>query len=141
LKIVKLTDSVAVCAQITPDDVAEIAAAGYKVLINNRPDGEESAQPSGATIAEAARTAGLEYHYLPVTAQTFPGPDFDTMRDLLDDPARPVLAFCRSGNRCANLWVASRAAVDREQAIAAAKQSGFDFAMAATFIAREATGK
>lgn len=140
MKIVKLTDSLGVCAQITPDDVPGIAAAGYKVLINNRPDGEESAQPSGAAIADAARAAGLEYHYMPVTAQSFPGPDFDAMTDLLDDPTRPVLAYCRSGTRCANLWVASRDAVDREQAIFEAKRLGFELAMAARFISREAAG-
>ena len=41
MNIVKLTDYLAVAAQITPEDVAAIAAAGYKVLINNRPDGED----------------------------------------------------------------------------------------------------
>lgn len=140
MKIVKLTDSLGVCAQITPDDVAGIAAAGYKVLINNRPDGEESTQPSGGAIADAAHAAGLEYHYMPVTALSFPGPDFDAMSDLLDDPARPVLAYCRSGTRCANLWVASRDAVDREQAISEVKRLGFELAMAASFISREAAG-
>ena len=105
------------------------------MLINNRPDGEEATQPSGAAIEAAARAAGLEYHYLPVTAQSFPGPDFDRMRDLLDDPARPVLAFCRSGTRCANLWVASRAAPEREHAMAEASKRGFDLAMAAKFAA------
>ncbi len=89
MNIVKLTDSLAVTAQITPEDVADIAAAGYKVLINNRPDGEEGTQPTAAAIGAVARAAGLEYHHLPVTALSFPGPDFDAMSDLLDDPARP----------------------------------------------------
>ena len=64
MNIVKLTDSLAVAAQITPDDVADIAAAGYRVLINNRPDGEEGTQPSAAALGAAARAAGLEYHHL-----------------------------------------------------------------------------
>ena len=37
----KLTDTLAVAGQISADMVAEIAAAGYQVLLNNRPDGEE----------------------------------------------------------------------------------------------------
>jgi len=37
VNIVKLTDSVAISEQITPEDVDAIAAAGYRVLINNRP--------------------------------------------------------------------------------------------------------
>lgn len=140
MKMVKLTDSLAVSAQIAPRDVAAIAAAGYKVLINNRPDGEESTQPGDAAIAAAARDAGLEYHYMPVTAQSFPGPDVDALTDLLDDPARPVFAFCRSGTRCANLWVATRPPPERDQAVDAAKQAGFDLAMSATFFARVVAG-
>ena len=132
---VKLTENLAVSGQITPQDVADIAAAGYKVLINNRPDGEEGTQPSAAAIGAAAHAAGLEYHHMPVTALSFPGPDFDAMSDLLDDPARPVLAFCRSGTRCANLWVAGVDDATREEAIRVASQCGFDLGMAAKFIA------
>jgi uncharacterized protein (TIGR01244 family) len=131
MNIVKLTDSLGVSAQITEADVATIAAAGFKVLINNRPDGEEGNQPSSAAIAAAARAAGMEYHHLPVTAMDFPGAGFNEMCDLLDDPSRPVLAFCRSGTRCANLWVAGRDGAEREQAIAIARQRGFDLGMAA----------
>ena len=129
MKIVKLTDSIAVSAQITPANVADIAAAGYKVLVNNRPDGEETNQPSNADIAAAAAAAGLEYHYLPITAGNFPGPDFGQMRRLLDDTVRPVLAFCRSGTRCTNLWVASRDNESSEQARAQARQLGYDLGM------------
>ena len=136
MNIVKLTGSLAVSAQITPADVAEIAAAGYKVLINNRPDDEEGAQPGGAAIASAARAAGLEYHHMPVTAMSFPGADLDAMSDLLDDPARPVFAFCRTGTRCANLWVAGREESAREEAMRVASQRGFDLGMAAKYIAR-----
>ncbi|MCP4210417.1 MAG: TIGR01244 family phosphatase, partial [Halieaceae bacterium] len=63
MKIVKLTDTLGVSAQITPQDVAEIAARGYRVLINNRPEGEEEAQPTESSIAAAARDAGIEYHF------------------------------------------------------------------------------
>ena len=133
---VELTDSLAVSGQITPQDVADIAAAGYKVLINNRPDGEERAQPSGAAIAVAAREAGLEYYHMPVTALSFPGPDFEAMSELLDDPARPVFAFCRTGTRCANLWVAGCEESAREEASRVATQRGFDLGMASKYIAQ-----
>src|SRR5210317_847088 len=126
MKIVKLEDTVGVSAQITTDNIAEIAAAGYKVLINNRTDGEAAGQPVNADIAAAAQEAGLEYHFIPVTAMNFPGPQFDQMADLLDDPDRPVLAFCRTGTRCTNLWVASRQNEAREQAAQRARQLGYD---------------
>jgi uncharacterized protein (TIGR01244 family) len=135
MKIVKLTDTVAVSAQITPEDVAEIAAQGYRVLINNRPDGEEESQPTAAMIAAAAQAAGLEYHHMPVTASSFPGADFHAMSDLLDDPAYPAFAFCRSGTRCANLWVASVEVAEREEAMKIASQQGYELGMALRYIA------
>ncbi|MFT4519134.1 MAG: hypothetical protein ACI9JM_001525 [Halioglobus sp.] len=134
MKIVQLTDSIGVAAQIAPADVAEIAAQGYKVIINNRPDGEEENQPSGAQIEAAANAAGLEYHYMPVTAGSFPGSDFDAMADFLDDTARPVLAFCRTGTRCTNLWVASRDESTRQDAMVVGQQKGFELGMAARFL-------
>jgi uncharacterized protein (TIGR01244 family) len=131
MRILKLSETVAVSAQIAEADVADIAAAGFKVLINNRPDGEEGGQPENAKIEAAAQAAGLEYHYLPVNAINFPGPGFDQMTDLLGNSDRPVLAFCRTGTRCANLWVASCVEEDREEARAVALSQGFDLGMSA----------
>lgn len=129
MNIVKLTPTVAVSAQITPEDVVAVAAAGYQVLINNRPDGEEPGQPPNSEIAAAAQAAGLEYHYMPITGGNFPGPDFELMSDLLDDSSRPVLAFCRTGTRCTNLWVASQPDPSREQAKMQALQLGYDLGL------------
>jgi len=139
MNVVKLADNLAVAAQIAPGDVESIAAQGYQVLINNRPDGEEVAQPAGAEIAAAAAAAGLEYHYLPVTHTSFPGPHFEAMRALLGDRSRQVLAFCRSGTRCANLWVASVPESGRAQAMESAGRQGFDLKMAATYLEKSAT--
>ncbi|MCB1676037.1 MAG: TIGR01244 family phosphatase [Halioglobus sp.] len=133
MNIVKLTDSVAVCAQIAAAHAPQIAAAGYCVLVNNRPDGEESGQPSTAEIEAAARAAGLEYHYLPITAANFPGEDFARMCRLMSDSSRPLLAFCRSGTRCANLWVASHTGSEREQALHRAQRLGYDLGLAARY--------
>ena len=136
MKIVELADNLAVSAQIVPGDVDSIAARGYRVLINNRPDGEEASQPTGAEIAAAAAAAGLQYHYLPVTHASFPGPEFETMCELLGDHSRPVFAFCRSGNRCANLWVASVPESRRAQAVQSATRQGFDLTMASAYLAK-----
>ena len=130
MNIIKLTDTLAVSAQITPADVAVIAEAGYRVLINNRPDGEETTQPANADIEAAAVAAGLEYHHLPCNARDFPGNGFADMRNLLDDPERPVLAFCRTGTRCTNLWVASCDEAGRARAIDTGRQLGFDLSLA-----------
>jgi uncharacterized protein (TIGR01244 family) len=141
MNIVKLTENLAVSAQISLDEVEQIAAAGYKVLINNRPDGEDSHQPAGALIATAAEAAGMEYHHIPITAASFPGPDLEAITALFDDPSRPVLAFCRSGTRCTNLWVAGVADSDLAGAMKVASQCGFDLGMASSFITDAAQRK
>lgn len=132
MKIVSLTESVAVSEQVSPADVAEIAAAGFKVLVNNRPDGEEPHQPTSDEIALAADAAGLSYYYLPITAANFPGPDVKIMASLLDNDEEPVLAFCRTGTRCTNLWVATRGEAEAGVAFGRAKALGYDLAMSTT---------
>jgi len=132
MKIVKLTDSVAVSEQITAADVAEIAASGYKVLINNRPDGEVPDQPGSDEIAVAAEAAGISYYYLPITAANFPGPDIHLMNSLLNNPDEPVLAFCRTGTRCTNLWVTTRGDEETDEAIERAKTLGYDLSMSSS---------
>ena len=131
MNVMQLTETIGVAGQIGLEHVPEIAAAGYKVLVNNRPDGEDPGQPGSADIQAAALAAGLEYHHLPVTAMNFPGPDVARMGKLFDDDARPVLAFCRTGTRCANLWVVTRAGAERVQAEERARALGYDLGMAA----------
>jgi uncharacterized protein (TIGR01244 family) len=131
MKTLKITDTIAVSGQISPAQVAELAEAGFKVLVNNRPDGEEAGQPGSAEIEAAAISVGLEYHHLPVTAMDFPGPDAARMATLFDDESRPVFAFCRTGTRSANLWVVTRPAEEQQKALARAQALGFDLGMAA----------
>ncbi len=134
MNIVKLSESLGVTGQITPEDVAAIAAAGYDVIINNRPDGEVADQPDNAAIAAAAEAAGIAYYYLPVNAQDFPGRGFDQMRELLGDPGQRVLAFCRTGTRCTNLWVVSRDEADRAASMEVSRQQGFELSLAARYL-------
>lgn len=134
MKSVKLTEALSVSPQIGIDDLQAIAAQGYDVVVNNRPDGEEPNQPTSDDIAAAAAAAGLEYHHLPITAQNFPGADFAQMETLLDDPGQRIFAFCRTGTRCTNLWVASRSVEEQGGAKEVARQNGFELAMADKFI-------
>lgn len=127
-RYVVLTDTVAASPQIQASDMAAIAAAGFQVVINNRPDGEAMGQPSSEELQAAATAAGLEYHYYPLNAFNYPGDDISAMADLFDGD-RPVYAFCRSGTRSSNLWISSRAPDEREAARQHAQQLGFDVSM------------
>jgi uncharacterized protein (TIGR01244 family) len=111
--------------QLTVDDIDEAAAAGIRLIVNNRPDGEEPGQPSSAQIEAAARAAGLDYRHIPVAGGFAPG-QVEAMAEALGQG--PVLAFCRSGTRSAFLWALARAkqGAPAEQSVAAAAAAGYD---------------
>ena len=105
-----LAPDFATAAQITPDEVAQAAAAGFRSIVNNRPDFEGGAsQPTSQAIAQAASAAGLDYAFLPVQPAFQTPAEIALMRELLDTLPKPVLAFCRSGTRTGNLFRAAQA--------------------------------
>ena len=123
-----LNDRIAVAPQITPDDIAAISAAGYKGIVNNRPDDEEPGQPSGESIRAAAEAAGLSYAAIPVTHAGFGHPQLDAMAAALTATDGPVLAYCRSGTRSCNLWAlaAAKAGRDPNLLVHQAEAAGYD---------------
>ncbi|WP_240922985.1 beta-lactamase hydrolase domain-containing protein, partial [Metapseudomonas otitidis] len=66
--IKRLTPFIAVSTQLQPTDMGTLAAAGYRCVINNRPDNEGEQQPSSAEMQAAAQANGLDYHHLPVVS-------------------------------------------------------------------------
>ncbi|AQZ51857.1 TIGR01244 family sulfur transferase [Martelella sp. FLE1502] len=94
----------AVSPQITPDQIAEIKAAGFKSIVCNRPDGEEPGQPTFAEIKQAAEDAGLYFAHVPVGGMGLTPEAVTGMVDALDDMEKPVLAYCRSGARSTRIY-------------------------------------
>lgn len=95
---------VCVAPQLTPAAMAEAKAAGFRSVINNRPDFEfEPDQPTNASIEAAARAAGLEYRFLPVDGGYQSPEEIAAFAQMLEELPRPILAFCRSGARSARL--------------------------------------
>ena len=97
---------VCVAPQLTPDAMAEAARAGFKSVVNNRPDFEHGpGQPTSAEMAAAAAAAGLEYRYLPVDGGYQSPEEVAAFAQLLAELPRPLLAFCRSGARSTRLYM------------------------------------
>ncbi|MFN6996742.1 MAG: beta-lactamase hydrolase domain-containing protein, partial [Aquincola tertiaricarbonis] len=62
LPLSQIAADVCVAPQLTPEAMAEAAQAGFRSVVNNRPDFEHGPdQPTSAEIEAAARAAGLEY--------------------------------------------------------------------------------
>ena len=128
LDIRRIDDRVSVAPQIAAEDIAAIKAAGFRAVVNNRPDGEEPGQPSGNAIAAACADAGLAYHAIPVGHAGFTHPQVTGMIEVLADADGAVLAYCRSGTRSCHLWALAQAGVgeEPETVIAAAAAAGYD---------------
>ena len=111
IKTQTIAPGVAVAAQLTVEQVADAAAQGFKTLINNRPDGEGGpGQPLSQAIAAAAQAQGMHYVYLPVVSGAITPEQALAMRDELQAAQKPVLAFCRSGARSAQLYALAQIA-------------------------------
>ena len=105
LPLTYLTNDFATAPQLTPEQMQELAQAGFRAVVNNRPDGEAGpSQPSAEAIRLAAQAAGLQYEFLPVVSGAMTQDNVNDMAELLDRLPRPIVAFCRSGTRSGNLY-------------------------------------
>lgn len=110
LPLREIAPDVCVAPQLGPDSMAEAARAGFRAVVNNRPDFEEGPhQPTSAQIEAAALAAGLAYRFLPVDGGYQSPSEIAAMAALLQDLPRPLLMFCRSGARSARLFQAATA--------------------------------
>lgn len=87
-----------VSPQIAVEDVDQLKALGFKSIVCHRPDDEDPGQPDFAEIAARAKELGIEVAHIPVSGS----PTMDAvqaMNDALDELPKPMLGYCRSGNR------------------------------------------
>ena len=109
VSITKITDDFSTAPQISADDLADIAQLGFKTIINNRPDQEGGAeQPMSAQLKHAAEKLGLHYVHIPVVPNQIQQSQIDAFSVAFEAAAKPVLGFCRSGNRAGNLFKLSQ---------------------------------
>ena len=121
-----LSPTVWTSPQLPPAALPALAASGVRRIISNRPDGEEPGQPSAAVMEAAARDAGLDFVWIPVSG--LPGPEqvAAVAERLADDT--PTVMFCRSGMRSAAAWAMAERlrGTDAASLREAAAQAGYD---------------
>ncbi|SLN19789.1 Beta-lactamase hydrolase-like protein [Roseovarius litorisediminis] len=123
----RITDDFSVSPQIECEDVADIAAAGFRSILCNRPDDEELGQCAYDDVAKAAADAGLAVRSVPIISGRVTPEDAQAFRAALEEMPKPILAYCRSGTRCTMLWsIASFGALDPDQIVSAAADAGYD---------------
>ena len=104
MHVIPITPEFSAAAQIAPEDVADIAALGYRTILCNRPDGEEPGQPAFAELEAAAGAKGLTAAHVPVISGRILPEDVEAFRAAITELPQPVFAYCRSGARCQTLW-------------------------------------
>jgi uncharacterized protein (TIGR01244 family) len=80
---------------------SELAKAGVRTVIDLRSPVEARGFDESASV----RAAGLTYRNIPVTPTTLGNHEFDEVRGLLRDGARPMLIHCGSANRVGALLI------------------------------------
>jgi sulfide:quinone oxidoreductase len=123
----RVTDELSVSPQISVEDVAGIAAAGFRSIVCNRPDGESEDQIAYAEIEAAAKAAGLEIVWQPVMSGAVQDADGEQFGEIVAGLPQPVFAYCRSGTRCIVLWSLSQAGTRRsDEIVRMAAEAGYD---------------
>lgn len=124
----QLTESVFASPQIDLAQVAEAAASGFALIVNNRPEDESDDQTPGPEIEAATRAAGMDYVAIPVTHAGFSEGQVTAMAKALAEARGPVLAYCRSGTRSTLLWALAEASrgASPDNLAATAARAGYD---------------
>ena len=89
--------------QVNVGEIADLAAQGYRLLINNRPDGEAPDQPSSDDLQAEAQRHGMAYCHIPVLPGQASDSDAQAFREAVEKADGPVVAFCRTGARANTL--------------------------------------
>ena len=133
----KINDSLTVADQPDKAAIGQLAAQGFKTLINVRPDGESDDQPGNDAERRTSEAAGVAYSFIPITAKTITRADIDAFGQLLSDADGPVLAHCRTGARVLTLFALSEALsgrMGRDDIAALGSRHGHDLSPAIAWL-------
>ncbi|GEO99628.1 TIGR01244 family sulfur transferase [Methylobacterium haplocladii] len=137
MKLTPVHEKLSVADQPDAAEIAALGAGGTVLLINNRPDDEEAAQPGTEVERAAAEAAGLAYLHLPVTGPSLSRSDVDRFREAVLAAPGPVVAHCRSGTRSLTLWAIGEVLagnLSRTELLAYGSERGFDLTGAARWL-------
>ncbi len=122
-----VSERFAVAPQLRPEDLPALAEAGFRTLICNRPDDEESGQPRAAEMRAAAEAMGMTFHHIPVAGGEFPVAAIEAFGRVRSEAEGKVLAYCRTGTRSLTLdALANCDRLEGDALIERAREAGYD---------------
>lgn len=128
-KPVPIDDKLAIGAQPSEDDLAELKRQGFRTIVNLRRAGEANQPLPPEAQAEKARAAGLEHVHIPVAMSEMRPEQVDEFGRAVERSPGPVFVHCGVGARAAVFALAHKGARDRlpaEKVFAEAKAKGID---------------
>jgi uncharacterized protein (TIGR01244 family) len=124
-EIKKVNDDLSVAGQVTPEDLQQAAAEGFKSVLNLRSPDETTFLADEPQQAEAA---GLQYANTPLSATTADPYGIDAALAQLNHLPTPVLIHCGAGLRATGITLIALAKQENwtlEQLTAEAERLGF----------------
>jgi sulfide:quinone oxidoreductase len=136
--LMELAPGLVAAGALSAADIEELAAAGVKTIINNRPDDEDPGQLPAVEARKLAAAHGIAYHHIPFVGATLTSADIDAFEAVLKSAPQPVVAHCRSGTRSTMIWALTRmrAGEDPAALVALGAKNGVDIAALPMLAAR-----
>ncbi|HDT0414669.1 beta-lactamase hydrolase domain-containing protein [Klebsiella michiganensis] len=105
MKIIKLSDKLHVTGTMSQEEFSDLNESCYKLIINNRVDGEKDYNLDTATESACCDNAGVAYMYMPVDWGTLSWEDIFNFNQAVNNSEGITLAHCRTATRSASLWL------------------------------------
>lgn len=122
-----IATEIAVGPQLTPDQIGELAAAGFRSIIVNRPEGESADQPSFEETRRLAARHGMQVRFIPIAPGKQTPADVKAFGEAMAELPKPVYAHCRTGTRSATLWALSQSGrMPTSDILQKTKDAGYD---------------
>lgn len=124
--IKKISNTISVAGQVTPDDLQQAATDGFKSVINLRSPQEDGFLDSAPQQAESV---GLEYTNIPLKPNEINEELASKILEKIEYMPKPILIHCASATRAsfiALMYLAARDRLSVEQVSAKAEELGFD---------------
>lgn len=100
LEITEHSSLLSTAPQACAEDMAQVAQAGFKSVMNNRPNFEGGAdQPTAESVGAAAQAQGMVFYHLPFSGSDLSPALALTFAKMVADAPKPILLYCRSGAR------------------------------------------
>ena len=138
----ELSPTFSAAPQLSPEDVAQAAREGFKIIVCHRHDGEDSDQPSAAEMATMVARHGMRFVHIPVTPGDVKDADVAAFVKAIGDDDVRVLGYCKTGKRAASFWALSQGGEqDTDAIIKTAAAAGYDISeLRSRIVGRAALG-